>query len=450
MRRVFLFAIALILLVSFVHAADLEVTKVDKGAVIVKELDNPAIFRFTIDNKGENDTFEIYSLVSVTMGPKGFFELPHGETKMDVWARVGEELRKNLGYLTFEYQLKGRKSGIFKDKIVVNIVEFKDVLDISAEPFGPDDTTVRITVKNKEDTNLDNVNVVFDSIFFNGEKSISLNPFEEVNVTLKVNRQPDRANAGAYLFYAKLKGGDENTKIEGVLNYLEKSRTSVEEKRDGFIVRKVDIKKTNDGNIPVTARIEVKKDVVSRLFTLNSIEPNEINRNGFYVTYVWEKYLRPGENLEIETKSNYTFPFILLLIVIAGGILAKIYSLKPISVKKKVSHVRTKNGELALKVTLKVSARKHVDKVQLIDSLPMMTKLYEHFGKKPDKVEVHSRRLFWNLGDLDKGESRLYSYIIYSKLNVVGRFELPSALGLFELNGATREVSSNRAYFARE
>ncbi|MCA9485915.1 MAG: hypothetical protein KC506_03665, partial [Nanoarchaeota archaeon] len=82
--------------------------------------------------------------------------------------------------------------------------------------------------------------------------------------------------------------------------------------------------------------------------------------------------------------------------------------------------------------------------------LPGMTKLFEKFGKKPDKIDHAHRRLTWDLGDLDKGEVRIFSYIIYSKINIVGRLEIPAAHATFKHSGVSKESMSNRAFLAKE
>ena len=115
-----------------------------------------------------------------------------------------------------------------------------------------------------------------------------------------------------------------------------------------------------------------------------------------------------------------------------------------------VNGVKTKHGEFALKVTLNVKAKKHVDKIQIVDSIPHMSKLYEKFGIPPTKLDHNSGRVYWHIERLSKGESRVFSYIVYSKLNVVGRFELPTALATYEHEGKTKQSYSNKAYFAAE
>ena len=66
---------------------------------------------------------------------------------------------------------------------------------------------------------------------------------------------------------------------------------------------------------------------------------------------------------------------------------------------------------------------------------------------QPDKIDTQNRRIHWNIGDLNAGEERVFTYIIYSKVGVVGKFSLPEALTVFERNGNMHEVESNKVFF---
>ncbi|MBT7238024.1 hypothetical protein HN865_04160 [Candidatus Woesearchaeota archaeon] len=51
---------------------------------------------------------------------------------------------------------------------------------------------------------------------------------------------------------------------------------------------------------------------------------------------------------------------------------------------------------------------------------------------------------------MDLGEERVFSYIVYSKIGVVGKFSLPEALAVFEKEGEIHEVESNKVFFLSE
>ena len=51
---------------------------------------------------------------------------------------------------------------------------------------------------------------------------------------------------------------------------------------------------------------------------------------------------------------------------------------------------------------------------------------------------------------MESGEIRVISYIIYSKVGVLGRFALPPTTAVFERNGVFHETESNRAFFVAD
>ena len=439
-----------ILLISLTSAApNLEIEKISKGSLIISELNNPAVYTFVIDNKGAPEFFEIYSLLSVSIWPKGKFELPYGITEIEVRAFPDSELRRNLGVLRFSYEISGEQSGIFKDTMLTTVVPLKSVLEITSEPISSTDKDAAIIIKNKENTYIENLEIELDSPFFNSIEKISLTPKEETTISIPITKNLLGIQAGTYIVNTKAKTLKGDVAMVGSINFEERVGSSLTSSSSGFIIRKTILSRTNEGNINSKITMELKKDIVSRLFTLFSKEPLSVERSPLFVTYTWEQAIEPGDALVVETTTNYTIPFIILLLIITIGALVYLYSRKSISLVKKVSFVKTKSGEFALKVNFHVKARKTLRDIQIIDMLPQMTKLYENFGKKPDKIDERTKRLFWNIPHLSKGEKRIFSYIIYSKLNIVGRFELPHALATYEQNGKTREVLSNKAYFVR-
>ena len=84
MKKGLILLMFVMLILPLAAAGNLEVEKVDKGSVIISELNNPAVFEFTITNKGPSDNFEIYSLLGISMSPKGTFEVPSGKSVVEI------------------------------------------------------------------------------------------------------------------------------------------------------------------------------------------------------------------------------------------------------------------------------------------------------------------------------------------------------------------------------
>lgn len=429
----------------------LKITKIDKGSTIIPELDNKAYYEFLIDNNGPTELYEIYTLVGIALTPKGYFNLTTGNNTLEVTASIPEEMREREGYFNFEYQIRGIQSGILKDTLRTKIVSLKNAVEISAQPMHVGDQTATITIRNKQNAYLDNLKVRFKSSFFDSVSDVSLKPFEEKNVSVPIiSSRLTGSLAGPYTITADIETNIATVSVQTIIQYLEKEGTSVEKKSSGYIIKKYTTTKTNEGNIPTVATIESSQDIFSRLFTIHSTEPAQTTRKGMTVYYQWQKEIGPAETFEVTSTTNYTLPFVLALLIVFIAAAAKVYSMTAISVQKKVNFVKTQGGELALKVNVHVKARKYVESIRITDQLPVMAKLYEKFGKMPDKIEKDSRRISWQIPALNAGEERVYSYIIYSKMKVVGRFELPAATAVFERNGKMMEVWSNRAFFVSE
>ena len=129
----------------------------------------------------------------------------------------------------------------------------------------------------------------------------------------------------------------------------------------------------------------------------------------------------------------------------------KKYTGTNIVLKKRVSFVRAKGGEFALKVSVFVNAKKYIERVNIIDRLPPLVKIYDRFGgERPTRIDEKTRRVEWNFEKLEEGEIRLLSYIIYSKVGIMGKFALPTATAIFEREGTIHEKESNRAFFINE
>lgn len=442
----------LILSTQLALAANLEIEKIDRGSVVISELNNPAKFEFIIKNNGPSDNFEIYSLLGVSMSPKGTFELPTGTSKLQVDAYPSKSVRKNNAnrLYQFEYELRGQETGIFKDTLQIRIVELKNAISAKAEKLRVNDETANITIINVENTNLNDLKLRIKSAFFDEEKIISLAPYEKVSLEMPIDRDKiKKLIAGQYIVTVEVNLESASTKIETMISYLEKEDFSVKTTTSGFIIRKKTIEKTNEGNVANTARIDASQNILTRLFTTHSAEPVTAQKKGFFVNYAWEKELNPSESFSITLRTNYTLPLVLLLMVALIAFLVSLYSRTNLILSKEVAFVRTKGGEFALKVRVHVKARKHLRNIKITDRLPHSTKLYEKYGIKPDKTDEYGR-LFWNIDKLNAGEQRVFSYVVYSKLKIFGRFELPTATATYEEDNKMKTARSNKTFFVSE
>ena len=97
------------------------------------------------------------------------------------------------------------------------------------------------------------------------------------------------------------------------------------------------------------------------------------------------------------------------------------------------------------------NAKKHVEKINIIDRLPHLVKIYEKFGgEQPKRINEKNKRIEWEFDELEEGETKILSYVIYSKIGIIGKFALPKATAIYEKDGKINESESNKAFFVAE
>lgn len=449
-KKGFVLSIATILLMlTFASALSIEVEKTEKESTIISELSNPAVFDFTITNKGASEDVRIYSFVGVSFEPSTF-TLPGGKSTVEIKAYPSSKIRADDGVYRFDYEIKGTGSDLFKDTLAIKIIKLEDILEVrpSSIKYGDEKATIELT--NLQNIKVENMRIAFSSVFFDEEKTISFKPLEKKEVTLnvKTNEIKDLA-AGSYVVNLEINLQNASATTESAVSYIEQENIAVSKKSEGTIIRSTTLTRTNEGNLEVPDRIEITKNVLTRLFTTFSAEPLSTERRGVLISYRWEKDLKPGESWTITSKTNYTLPFILIILVVLSAFFVYIYSRTAVVLKKRCHFVKTTGNGFALKVVLHLKARKAVDNAEVFDRIPGAMQLYDK-GGMPHKYDERLGRLSWKMDRLNAGEERIFSYIVYSKIKIVGRLELAPAIVHFVKNNKTQYVSSNRTFFASE
>jgi hypothetical protein len=443
----------LLVSLSFVSALSLGVSSKVVVDTVINDADQPLIFDFTITNSGDSADFEIFSFERFSIKPNEFYLDSGDSVTLRVSFSPEDSMKENIGHLSVPvfFREKGSSETLEK-QISVKLVDFGKIFDFKAENVNPESDSLTLTFYNVEDISHQNVKIVFSSDFFKDrEITTSLDSFEKKIFAVPIsNSDFKKLVSGTYYVTASYVVDGRDGLIESPVKLLEKSGIVVSENSKGFIVNTRTINKYNEGNVPTVADVFVSKNIISRFFTTFSVEPTRVERDGIGVNYFWQKELQPDETLTVSSTTNWLFPLLILIGIIIVVYLFNIYLTNNVSVRKRVSFVRTKGGEFALKVTVNVKARKFVEKVVLYDRLPAMAQLYEKFGSSPHKVNKVSGRLQWDVGHLGEGEERTFSYVIYSKMKVIGKFELPSATAMYELEGKLHEARSNRAFFINE
>lgn len=454
MRKEVIALTIFLMVLSPVMAMALEINKTSSNEVMIYDLNEPATFDLSITNLGSDENLMFYSYFGSSVYPKGTTYIQGGQTK-DIQLKIYPQNPTNIiGQYNFDYYIKSADSNSeIKQPLSVRIIEFKNAFEIGSGEFDPESSSAQIYVQNKVNFNFEELNVKLHSEFFDNEQTISLAPYEKKIIEVQLNREDfKKLMTGDYPMTAEIISQKKTADIEGVLKYKEKSLIKTEENNYGFLINTKTIQKENMGNVATDSEVIIKKNIISRLFTTFSPEPTIVSREGFNVYYAWNKNLSPGEKLDIAVRTNWLFPLVIVLLLVSVVMVVKKYTQRGIVIRKHVMFVNAKGGEFALKVNLVVSAKNYVEKVNIIDRLPPLMRMHEKFGgEMPLRVDEKSRRIEWNLGRLEPGEKRTMSYIVYSsKIGVLGKFVLPSATAVYEIEGNLKESFSNRAFFVTD
>lgn len=451
-KMVFGLMISFLLALSLVSAIDLDVKQTSNDVAMIYRLNQPAVFYLNITNNGLGDNFLFYDYFGSDIFPKGTVQIGGMETKSVPVGIYPKDDMNVEGWVQFNLYIRGQNKDEMTYPLLVKVVRLKDAFAVGAEDFKPDSGNVTVYIQNLLNFNFETLDVTFKSQFFNFEKIISLKPYEKQDIEITLDRDQFRdLMAGFYTIDAHVVAGSQNADVSGTMKFAEKDIVTSTQNQFGVIINTETITKSNDGNVISNTTTVIKKNVLSRLFTSFNPDPNSVERKGLLIYYTWNKALNPGENFSITVKTNWLLPLFIILLIIAIVILTKQFSKKNLSIKKRVTFVRAKGGEFALKVTVLVNARKFVERVNVIDRLPPITKLHERFGGEiPKKVDAKNRRIEWYFDRMQPGETRVVSYIIYSRVGVLGKFVLPTTTAIYEKDGEVHEAESNSAFFIAE
>ena len=290
------------------------------------------------------------------------------------------------------------------------------------------------------------------SAFFEKEETLSLKSLESKQFEIPIDKEKMKSySAGSYLMNIRIQTSGKIAEKDIAFKFLEQENIETTENIEGILIRRTEITKSNLGNVKKIVTINLEKNLLSCLFATVNIQPTKTEIKGFKKYYSWEKELAPNEQFKIIAKTNWLYPIFIILLIIGVYILIKKYIETDILLKKKVSFVKTKGGEFALKVQIKIKARRYVERIKITDKIPSLVNLYDKFGAiSPDKIDIINKRLEWNIEALNLKEERIFSYIIYSKIGVVGKFELSPATAVYEKDGDIKDAQSNKAFFINE
>ncbi len=451
MKKIFVLLLVLFIIPNII-AISLDVEKKSSDEFMIIGLEKPAVFVLDVMNNGASDNFLFYTFFGGGSYPTGTVYIGNGQAKEVEFGVYPRSDFTQRGAVIFDLFIKGQDGTEKKIPLTVKVVDAEDSIEIGSEEFDPSSNSLQIYIKNKVNIDFSEIEARFKSPFFSFEEKFSLESYEKKSFDVELNKEDfNKVMAGFYTVEAKIKTDGQEFKIEGTMKFSEKDILKTTEEAYGFIIRTNIIKKTNEGNVISESETVIKKNIITRLFTSFNPKPDIVERKGLVIYYTWNQQVKPGETLEISVRTNWLLPLLVIFLILAIVILAKKFSVANLVLRKRISFVRAKGGEFALKVSIFVNAKKYIERVNITDRLPPLVKIHERFGiEQPTRINEKTRRIEWNFEKLEAGETRTLSYIIYSKIGVLGKFALPTATAIYERNGEFHETESNKTFFVAE
>lgn len=291
----------------------------------------------------------------------------------------------------------------------------------------------------------------------NMEQVVDLEPGPGTKKTVEFTfKLPDTQQPKDYFLFVQFKRGDETVKVVDkkftVLSVLPPFTREVnEEKKLLKTERKITF--TNLGNVRNTQTMTLEMGWFERLFTTTTPRARSVTVDDRGVL-AWDIELGLNEKVVVAADTSYRMPLIVLIIVLVGAVLYRIYK-SPLSITKSASNVTLQEGSVSgLKVTLAVKnlGTTPLKDIEVDDHIPAIAAFEK--GREVGTLEHHhvahgkkgSTFVTWKIGELEGKEERLITYKIRSKLNVVGTMQLPRAKAHFIARNGKKKVSYSNVY----
>ena len=175
--------ITLILLLVTISSA-LDVDTMFESDIYVRELEIPIPFTVEFRNVTPGN-YHLYTYANFNIEPAGAFYLDN-DTKKDFTVAPYNVLENGRNVFSYSIGRLNSEEKIDK-KMVINFLNFKDMIEIETNNIDFDSGVVKVYVKNLEDYNFKNLTVTFSSILFTINQTFNLDAKETKIINVDVN-----------------------------------------------------------------------------------------------------------------------------------------------------------------------------------------------------------------------------------------------------------------------
>jgi len=460
MRKLLIIPLILILTLTLVQA-EIKIThEAQQDSVGIGET---ATFIIKVENRGSGqetirlEPVQQYGKWRVETPDPYILDIPAGNVR-ESELRITPLSKISVGTYNQKIIIKDFKDNVLQEILIpVKIGPFDYAVNtqlIMPEAIDPRDSpTIKVMVENLYPYDLINLDLELSSSIYKESQKIDLLGNEKVIKEFRFSVDPT-VKAGDYIVTATVKNkaavvGKDAQRIS-LSQFSDVTEKTIKE--EGLFSTTITVEKTNEGNSKAAGKTVFRMTAFQKLFSSYNIKPTEVtNQEGQYV-YVWDFVLEPGDSYIVSVKTNYGVLFLGVLILLAIIFMGHHLLSKKITITKKVMEVKkTKDGISGMKIMLHIKNKSagNFNKVKIVDYLPKLVAPSKDFGTiKPTNVQRSasgSIRVIWDIPRLERGEERIISYKIRSKLSIIGRFGLPSAVVEYRnKKGRLVRIHSNR------
>ena len=320
------------------------------------------------------------------------------------------------------------------------VVDYKKVLEASFTSLpilDPKRTTLsKLKLTNKNNVLLDNVDIEIRSSQFESKQKLNLGKREEKEIEIPLTLPSDTMK-GDYKLNVKATLG-ENQLLDKEFMYTVGEYEDVKqviEPQGSFLIGGESITLKNEGNSQVEQLYTKEFDYFAYKFATFDPEPTRVtNSDGIYLVE-WNYALQPGQSRIISYTVNYRLPTFILILLAVIAALVYIFRIKnAIVVNKRVLAMHGEQGNVhVMKVVLVLKNRGNIgiNNVRVIDRVPNVIKVPAQFvSMKPNHIKAapDGTLMVWDIHHVRRRESRVISYRIEGKMQVLGRLVFPSAI----------------------
>ena len=285
MKKVYLTFLLALVLISSVSALSIKQNSIHD--TIIPQFNQPAEIQLIITG-AEAGSYNLYTLTDVKITPTSNFNLHTGTNTVTTYIYPTDSLDAR-GIYSFSYALKKLDGQTYEDAMTVKVKDIQDAIEISSDSNNPDDGKLTFYIKNKENTDIQDLKVKLSSIFFEFEERFDLPPYEKKFFTVDVDKNLLKTSeAGSYLVKAEIKTDKGDQELIGKLFIGEKKGIDTTEDKSGILTRTTTITKINTGNVVESITVRVERGFFTKFFTTFSPAPTLVDKQGLTSIYLWK------------------------------------------------------------------------------------------------------------------------------------------------------------------